>query len=66
MPFISFFAPTEMLALARYQFWRNPARVGSHSYAALLRRPDRWPSSGHEGAPAYDYLLASFCRLERY
>jgi len=29
----------------RSRFSRGPARVGSRSYSALLRRKDRWPSA---------------------
>ena len=44
-PFISFFTPTEMLALAREAgFQRSPARVGRRACPALLRGQDGWPS----------------------
>ncbi len=44
-PFISFFAPEEMLALARRRrLSRRPPRVGRRSQRALLRRKDRRPA----------------------
>ena len=45
-PFISFFTPTEMLALAREAGFREVQHVSADMLGrALLRGQDRWPSS---------------------
>ena len=44
-PFISFFTPPEMLALAREAGFREVQHVSAATLAAaLLRGQDRWPS----------------------
>ncbi len=47
-PFISFFTPTEMLALVREALSRRPARVGRRSCPALLRGQDGCSSSAEQ------------------
>ena len=57
-PFISFYTPAEMLALARDAgFARRPARAGTHARRALLRRSDRRPPPVERRGPAGGHHL---------
>jgi methyltransferase (TIGR00027 family) len=43
-PFISFFDPADLLALAREAGFREVRHVSAAALGELLRRPQRWPS----------------------
>ena len=60
-PFISFYTPPEMLALApRSRLQRRPARVGNFAGRALLCRSNRRPSSVKRRGSAGGYCLTLF------
>ena len=60
-PFLSFFTPAEMLALAREAGFREARHVSlSRTRPALLRRPDRWlPAVERGGSPGGNHLKLS-------